>query len=110
MQTTFQDKVKKFMDESGINNPIENRMLDFFDEVGEVAKEINKMSEYWTKKPQFREEIIMELGDAFYSLITIANYYNIDLNESLDLVIKKYEKRIKNGGSAGSENELNIGA
>lgn len=105
MTNEFQKRVKKFMNETNMNNPIENRMLDLFDEIGEVAKEINKMSGYGTKNPEFREEIIMELGDVFYSLITVANYYDVDLSNSLDLAIRKYEKRIKKGGHAGSENE-----
>ena len=95
MKNEFQKKVQKFMDENKMNNPIEYRMLDLFDEIGEVAKEISKMSEYGTKKPKFREEIVMELGDAFYSLITVANYYDVDLVDSLALALEKYEKRIK---------------
>ncbi|HEX8974474.1 MAG TPA: MazG-like family protein [Patescibacteria group bacterium] len=105
MPNEFQDKVKSFMDKNNMNNPIENRVLDLFDEIGEVAKEVNKMSSYGTKKSEFREEIIMELGDAFYSLITVANYYDIDLLKSLDMAIEKYEKRIAKGGHAGSEND-----
>jgi NTP pyrophosphatase (non-canonical NTP hydrolase) len=95
MTNQFQEKVKKFMDQNNMNNPVENRMLDLFDEIGEVSKEINKMSEYGTKKPEFRAEIVMELGDVFYSLITVANFYDIDLLKSLDMAIEKYEKRIK---------------
>lgn len=91
------------MEDNNINNPIEYRMLDFFDEVGEVAKEISKMSDYGTKESKFRKEINLELGDVFYSLITVANYYNIDLLESLDLAIKKYENRIAEKGNAGSK-------
>lgn len=105
MGNKFQEDVKKFMNESGFNNPIENRMLDLVDEIGEVAKEVNKMSEYGTKEPKFREEIKMELGDAFYSLITVANYYNIDMLEALDMAIKKYERRVQKGGHSGSDNE-----
>jgi NTP pyrophosphatase (non-canonical NTP hydrolase) len=105
MKNEFQKKVQKFMDENKMNNPIEYRMLDLFDEIGEVAKEISKMSDYGTKKPKFREEIVMELGDAFYSLITVANYYDVDLVDSLALALEKYEKRIKKWGHAGSEND-----
>ena len=105
MTNEFQEKVKKFMDENNMNNPIENRMLDLVDEIGEIAKEINKMSAYGTKKPEFREEIIMELGDVFYSLITVANFYEVDLLKSLNMAVEKYEKRIKKGGHAGSEND-----
>lgn len=105
MTNEFQEKVEQFMDAHTMNNPIENRVLDLVDEIGEVAKEVNKMSCYGTKEPEFREEIIMELGDAFYSLITVANYYNVDLLKSLDMAVQKYEKRIKRGGHAGSEND-----
>ncbi len=105
MPNEFQKNVKKFMDDSAMNNPVENRMLDLVDEIGEVAKEINKMSQYGTKEPKFREEIRTEIGDAFYSLITVANYYDVDMLDSLDKVIKKYKKRIEKGGHAGSEND-----
>ncbi len=57
------------------------------------------------KKPNFRKEIVTELGDTFYSLITIANFYKIDLEKSLDMVLEKYKKRIEQGGTAGSEND-----
>lgn len=105
MKNEFQKNVKKFMDDNSMNNPIENRILDLFDEVGEVAKEVNKMSEYGTKKPVFREEIKTEIGDTFYSLITVANYYDVDMLESLEIVIDKYKKRIEKGGHAGSDND-----
>ena len=105
MNNEFQQKVKKFMDENEMNNPIEYRMLDLVDEVGEVAKEICKMSKYGTEKPTFRDEIKTELGDAFYSLTTVANYYKVDLVEALEIVIQKYKKRINNGGHAGSDND-----
>ena len=82
MKNDFQQKVKEFMDENKMNNPVEYRMLDLVDEIGEVAKEICKMSKYGTEKPTFREEIKTELGDAFYSLTTVANYYEVDLLEA----------------------------
>jgi len=105
MANESQEKVRKFMQENNTNNPIEYRMLDLVDEIGEMSKEICKMSSYGTKEPKFREEIVSEIGDVFYSLITIANYYNIDLSEALDIVIEKYKKRIEKGGHAGSEND-----
>ena len=46
----------------------------------------------------------MELGDVLFSIITIANAFEIDLEEALNKVLKKYEKRIKKG-SSGSEND-----
>ena len=105
MKNDFQQKVKEFMDENKMNNPVEYRMLDLVDEIGEVAKEICKMSKYGTEKPTFREEIKTELGDAFYSLTTVANYYEVDLLEALEIVMQKYKKRINKGGHAGSDND-----
>ena len=43
-------------------------------------------------------------GDVLYSLITVANYFNVDLEQALEMVIEKYEKRLKKG-SAGSEKD-----
>ncbi|MDO8489859.1 MAG: MazG-like family protein [bacterium] len=105
MTNESQKKIKKFMDDNNMNNSIEYRMLDLVDEVGEVAKEICKMSGYGTRKPEFRKEIALELGDAFYSLISVANFYDVDLEASLDLVLEKYKKRIQKGGHPGSEND-----
>jgi len=39
-----------------------------------------------------------------FSLITIANTFDIDLEDALGQVLEKYEKRLKKG-SAGSETE-----
>ena len=105
MKNEFQKKVKEFMDENKINNPVEYRMLDLVDEIGELSKEICKMAEYGTKEPVFRQEVKTELGDVFYSLITVANYYKVDLMDALDIVINKYKKRIEKGGHAGSDND-----
>jgi predicted ABC-type ATPase len=35
----------------------------------------------------------------------VANYYDVDLLKSLNMAVEKYEKRIKKGGHAGSEND-----
>ena len=87
-----------------MESPAEHRVLDTMSELGEVAKEILKMSDYGRKPVEYREEIKSELGDVLYSLITIANTFDIDLEDALKQVIEKYEKRLKKG-SAGSEND-----
>jgi len=53
---------------------------------------------------KYREELKSELGDLLYSIITIANSFNVDLEEALNIVLEKYKKRL-NKGSAGSEND-----
>jgi NTP pyrophosphatase (non-canonical NTP hydrolase) len=100
-----QDKVAKFMKDNNMDNPVEYRFLDLISEIGEVAKEMIKMTDYGIKKSKFRKEIVSELGDTFYSLIALANYYDVDLEEALNQVLTKYSKRIKKGGHSGSDNE-----
>jgi NTP pyrophosphatase (non-canonical NTP hydrolase) len=63
-----------------------------------------KMSNYGRKPVEYSEELKLELGDVLFSLMTIANTLNIDLDDALRKVLDKYERRLKKG-SAGSEND-----
>ncbi len=100
----LQEKIKQFCKEHGLEHKAEHHALDLASETGEIAKEILKMSDYGRKKLEKNENIESELGDALYSLITIANYFDVNLEKALELVLEKYEKRLKKG-SAGSEND-----
>ena len=100
----IQEKIKKFCKENNLESPAEHKVLDAMSELGEVAKEILKMSDYGRKPLKYKEEIKSELGDLLYSIITIANSFDVDLEEALNIVLEKYEKRLKKG-SAGSEND-----
>lgn len=99
-----QEEIKKFCKENNLESPAEHRVLDVMSELGEVAKEILKMSDYGRKPAQYREELKPELGDVLYALITIANSFDVDLEEAFDMVLDKYKKRLKKG-SADSKNE-----
>ena len=101
----IQKKVEEFCKTNRLESPPEYRVLDTLSELGEVAKEVLKMSDYGRRKLKFRDEIKSELGDVFYSLITIANSFNVNLEEALNNALEKYEKRLKRG-SAGSEKEI----
>ncbi len=100
----LQEKIKKFCEMHNLESPPEHRVLDTMSELGEVAKEILKMSDYGRKPVEYRSELKSELGDLLYSLITIANSFDIDLEEAVNLMLEKYEKRLKRG-SASSEND-----
>ena len=100
----IQEKINLFCKENDLDSPVEHRVLDTMSELGEVAKEILKMSDYGRKPVEYRAGLKSELGDVLYSLITIANTFDIDLEDALSQVIKKYERRLKKG-SAGSEND-----
>jgi NTP pyrophosphatase (non-canonical NTP hydrolase) len=100
----LQTRIKAFTKNHNLESPIEHRVLDTVSEIGEVAKEVLKMTDYGREEPQYRKELSSELGDVLYSLITIANTYDIDLEDSLENALKKYMKRLERG-SAGSEND-----
>lgn len=100
----IQARIKKFCAENNMESPVEHRVLDTLSELGEVAKEILKMSDYGRKPIEYRAELQSELGDVLYSLITIANTFDIDLEDALAQVLEKYEKRLQKG-SAGSERD-----
>lgn len=102
----LQQKVKKFCKTYHLESPPEHRALDVMSELGEVAKEILKTTNYGRKQREFRSELKSEIGDLLYSLITLANSFDIDLEEALSLVLEKYEKRLKKG-SSGSESVKN---
>lgn len=98
----LQNRIKKFVEENQLNSPEEACVLDLVSEVGEAAKEILKMTDYGRSPLKKNEEIKEEIGDVFYSLIVLANKFNISLEEALELALKKYQKRLKKG-SLGSE-------
>jgi NTP pyrophosphatase (non-canonical NTP hydrolase) len=100
----IQKKVQDFCQQNGLESPVEHRVLDTLSELGEVAKEVLKMTNYGRQPLAYREELKEELGDVLYSLITVANTFGIDLEEAVETVLQKYEKRLRKG-SAGSENE-----
>ena len=100
----IQEKVKIFCEKNELNSPIEHRVLDTMSELGEVAKEVLKMSNYGKHPVRYNNKLKMELGDVFYSIITIANAFEIDLDEALNKVLEKYEQRMAKG-SPSSDND-----
>ncbi len=101
---TEQKIVSEFCRKHNLSGSAEIRMLDVLSELGEVAKEILKATNYGANEFEWRDEIKSELGDLFFSLLTLANELDVPLDEALDEVLQKYERRLKKGG-AGSENE-----
>jgi NTP pyrophosphatase (non-canonical NTP hydrolase) len=66
------------------------------EELGELAREINH---YYGEKPKKSSEeeksMEQEIGDMLFVLTCLANSLNIDLEESHDLVMKKFNTRDK---------------
>jgi len=98
----LQGRVARFVEESGLAAPVESRALDLVSEVGEVAKETLIGTRYGKQSFEPGERWGEELGDAFFSLICLANCTGVDLDVSLQRALDKYEKRLGQAGDAGS--------
>ena len=53
----LQERVKKFCKDNDMEAPIEHRVLDTLSELGEVAKEILKMSNYGKQAIEYRNNL-----------------------------------------------------
>lgn len=96
-----QQQVAQFLDDNGMRAPPEYRLLDLAAEVGEVAADAAKSSEYGDTPASLTipED---ELGDALFALLALAEESNIDAGAALETSLAKYEDRITDTGDAGS--------
>jgi NTP pyrophosphatase (non-canonical NTP hydrolase) len=78
------------------------RALDLSSEVGEVCKEILKSTQYGTRDFQATPNLEIELGDAFFSLLTLASSINVDLDAALEQVLVKMRTRLEQTDQLGS--------
>lgn len=72
-------------------------MARMSEELGELAREINH---YYGEKPKKNSEeqkaVDEEMGDLLFVLVCFANSLNIDLTESFNHVMEKFNKRDHN--------------
>ena len=99
---SIQEKVDELIKKYNLESSVEIRFIDLISELGELGKEILKGNEYGKKDFCNTENIELEIGDTFFSLICVANGLNIDLQNALDNVLNKYENRFSNNGNIGS--------
>lgn len=96
-----QTRVAEFVRAHDLETDPEYRVLDLSAEVGEIAADAVKSSEYGAA----REEMAVsedELGDALFALLATAEAFDIDAEQALDRSLQKYERRIDESGDAGS--------
>ncbi len=96
---SLQSKVARFNRERNLKVESSLRILDLSSEIGEVCK--LGFSEGVGKKiePEKWQE---ELGDVLYSLLTLMSDLDIDAENSLDVVLKKYSSRFASRNSMES--------
>jgi len=63
------------------------------EEIGEIAREINSLEGYKPKKKEEKGELFEEMGDLLFSIICLANYYDIKLDNAILKSIKKFSER-----------------
>jgi NTP pyrophosphatase (non-canonical NTP hydrolase) len=76
----IQNKVGEFVQKYNLKSNSSVIVLDLVSKVGEISKEILKATNYGRQKEELlNPEMELEVGDALYSLICLANHYGIDL-------------------------------
>jgi NTP pyrophosphatase (non-canonical NTP hydrolase) len=98
----FQRAVSRFVQSHGLEAPVHARVLDLVAEVGELAKEALKGAHYGREAFQPTPGWPGELGDAFFSLICLANSTGVDLESALTETLEKYRRRLAATGDSGS--------
>ena len=68
-----------------------------------IGKEVLKGNNYGNEKFSKTENLELEIGDGLFSLMCLANTLDINMEEALDKVLDKYNKRFEEKGSIGSE-------
>lgn len=63
------------------------------EEVGELGREINNIERYKIKREAQTLALDVEIGDVLFSLICIANYFKIDMEDAFLKTLEKYTKR-----------------
>ncbi|MHA1990316.1 MAG: nucleotide pyrophosphohydrolase [Candidatus Hodarchaeales archaeon] len=94
--------VKDFVKKNDLDSPIEYKFIDLVSELGEIAKELNLITNYGKLMVEVSSGLLEEIGDIYYSLLILANYFGADLSVLLEKAINKYKERLKQG-SPGSE-------
>lgn len=100
-----QTRSRAFLARHGLSHAPQIHTLDLISEVGEVAKALLEGSEYGETPSQPTPALEEELGDAFFSLIALAESLDVDLETALDKVLDKYEGRLAEKGHCGSRDE-----
>jgi NTP pyrophosphatase (non-canonical NTP hydrolase) len=98
----FQQTVATFVRENELEAPVHARVLDLVSEVGELAKEVLKITNYGHEPFHPTEEWSGELADILYSLTCIANSTGVDLETALYEALDKYEGRLARRDDADS--------
>ena len=93
-QKMVDDWISQF--EEGYWPPL-SMLASLTEEIGELAREINHREKIKKKKEtEPKGDIGLELADVLFSLICLANHYEVDLEDKFKEVMEKYSSRDTN--------------
>ena len=93
MQIEVDDYINQF--KTGYFSPLAN-LARLSEEVGELSREINHFMEKKEKDSEAANTVKAELGDNLFVLLCIANSLDIDMTESFNETMDKFNTRDKN--------------
>ena len=100
--TKLQQRVARFARTNWLEADVAHRLLDAVAELGELAKEALKGSNYGAATFVRTKEWEDEFGDVMFSLLCVANQTGVDVEKAVARALAKYKKRIAAKGSPGS--------
>lgn len=91
-----QKRVKEYFDKSGFKIWSKFAILARLEEeISEIGRIISVDEGLREKSKVDNMNYTDEFGDALFQLLHLANQCNVDINEAMNFVIKKYENYIK---------------
>lgn len=97
-----QAQVRQFLAQNGLSHSPQTHALDLASEVGEIAKALLEASDYGRASLRNSPALGEELGDAFFSLLALAESLDVNLEQALQAALVKYEGRLDSKGHSGS--------
>lgn len=97
-----QRAVAAFVAAHRLATPVPFRLLDLTSEVGELAKEVLKATDYGRRPFESDEAWAGELADVLFAVLCLADSTGVDLDAALRRALEGYERRIALRGDAGS--------
>lgn len=81
------------------------RLFDIINQVGHLAGEFLKITNYNSKSFKSDCNFELELGDVFYSLFSLSNELGVDAGKALLLSLQKYKSRYFKNNPLANENQ-----
>ena len=95
----LQQMVANFSERTDSKLALPYRALDLCSGTGELAQEILRETGYGKQAiTKVSDKTIAELGDSIYSLLSMANEIDVDVEEVLRVTLDRYAKRWQRGG------------